>query len=425
MLQNLHQKRFHIAIGVNCIKASVKSYSKRLECSPEFVIENEYALFRTDTLNVSIRKVDGDKVGVCHLGWETCRREDQKAEIQSIWGVVSATLLALLIAKLPLIFNLDKIDFFVRNWPFYVMPILSVYFLIQNRASIKTTFGITALLSLLSLYSNWLPRADHTTSLAFWHMGFILWGVLGICYCLKNIQYLEARLNYLRYNGEVIILSSILLFGGGVLSALVFTLFSTINLDITELYIEYVVVWGLLAAPIISTYMITSYPELMKKALNLISKTFSILLLLTISGYGISLFFNIQALFQSRNALLSFNVMLFFTLIIIVFSISIEQNDKVNWILTPLATLVFAINTIGLVAICYRINEWGFTPNRLAVLGGNILIFFNLGTIIPRLWKSIKTNDFESDINSLVARFLPAYILWAVVVTFLFPILFK
>ncbi|MBX7148775.1 hypothetical protein K1X76_06775 [bacterium] len=62
-------KKFHIALSVKDIEISVQDYSKRLECEPTVVIENEYALWRTNTLNFSIRKAENPGT-LRHVGWE-------------------------------------------------------------------------------------------------------------------------------------------------------------------------------------------------------------------------------------------------------------------------------------------------------------------------------------------------------------------
>lgn len=64
-------KRFHIALGVADVEASVQDYRQRLGSPPDLLIPGEYALWRTDTLNVSIRKVASAEAGALrHLGWE-------------------------------------------------------------------------------------------------------------------------------------------------------------------------------------------------------------------------------------------------------------------------------------------------------------------------------------------------------------------
>lgn len=63
--------KFHIALGVADIEASVQEYSRRLGCEPQITVPNEYALWRTDALNFSIRRVAVGEAGALrHLGWE-------------------------------------------------------------------------------------------------------------------------------------------------------------------------------------------------------------------------------------------------------------------------------------------------------------------------------------------------------------------
>lgn len=64
-------KRFHIAISTSNIDESVKDYTRRLGTEPVSVIAGEYALWRTETLNVSIRQDPTTPSGALrHLGWE-------------------------------------------------------------------------------------------------------------------------------------------------------------------------------------------------------------------------------------------------------------------------------------------------------------------------------------------------------------------
>jgi hypothetical protein len=47
--------KINIAIATHDIAASVEDYSKRLGCQP-CVVANEYDLWRTDSINLSIRQ---------------------------------------------------------------------------------------------------------------------------------------------------------------------------------------------------------------------------------------------------------------------------------------------------------------------------------------------------------------------------------
>ena len=87
-------KRFHIAIGVSNIEQSVLDYSLRLAQQPNVVIPKEYALWRTPTLNFSIRKVSQEESGsLRHLGWESSDSAHFSTDIDGnglLWEQITA-----------------------------------------------------------------------------------------------------------------------------------------------------------------------------------------------------------------------------------------------------------------------------------------------------------------------------------------------
>jgi hypothetical protein len=120
--------------------------------------------------------------------------------------------------------------------------------------------------------------------------------------------------------------------------------------------------------------------------------------------------------------------MLLGVMAIIVFSISeASENKKYRFnsiILLFLTLLALIIDVIALSAIFYRIKEYGFSPNKTAVLGSNLLIFVNLCVILLDL---IKVNFKQSELKTVdttIAKYLPIYALWSVFVVFGFPIIF-
>ncbi len=75
-------RKFHVALGVHDIEESIKEYSQRLGQAPKVVIPHEYALWRTDTLNVSVRKISKEQPGgLRHLGWEQDDMQSFRTEI--------------------------------------------------------------------------------------------------------------------------------------------------------------------------------------------------------------------------------------------------------------------------------------------------------------------------------------------------------
>ena len=82
------------------------------------------------------------------------------------------------------------------------------------------------------------------------------------------------------------------------------------------------------------------------------------------------------------------------------------------------------VNLVALSAIVFRISEWGFTPNRTALLGANVLILINQLLVTVQLFKVLFREGSVSGIGKTIAAYLPVYFVWVVVVGFLFPLIF-
>ena len=75
-------KKLHIAISTDNIAATIHDYNQRLSAQPCVVVDGEYALWRTDTLNISVRRDTSIPKGtVRHLGWEDSATSEFSADI--------------------------------------------------------------------------------------------------------------------------------------------------------------------------------------------------------------------------------------------------------------------------------------------------------------------------------------------------------
>jgi hypothetical protein len=120
--------------------------------------------------------------------------------------------------------------------------------------------------------------------------------------------------------------------------------------------------------------------------------------------------------------------MLIGVMTIIVFSISetsIHSKEKFNeMILFFLSIITLIIDLIALSAIFYRLGEYGVTPNRLAILGSNILILLNLILIMVDLYKINFKQEEITKVGLTISKYLPVYLIWILIVIFGFPLLF-
>ena len=64
-------RKLHIALSTHRIEESVADYTVRLGKGPCVVVAGEFALWRTETLNLSIRRDSAvDPGALRHVGWE-------------------------------------------------------------------------------------------------------------------------------------------------------------------------------------------------------------------------------------------------------------------------------------------------------------------------------------------------------------------
>ncbi|MFI5220308.1 MAG: hypothetical protein ACHQNT_12560 [Bacteroidia bacterium] len=344
--------------------------------------------------------------------------------------VIIAALIAGVIAKFPALFNLNAEVFYQRNAGLIIFPILTTYFIWRKSLSIKKMVlaGVAFLIALI--FINLLPADDKsdTLILSCIHLPLFLWSVLGFTYVGDNIKDYPKRLDFLRYNGDLVIMSGLILIAGGMLTGITIGLFSVIGFNIEKFYFDYIVIFGLPAVPIVATFITQTNPQLVNRVSPVIAKIFSPLVLITLVVYLAAIFSSGKDPYKDRDFLMIFNLLLIGVMAIILFSVAAtskkNENRTGSFILFALSIVTAIVNGIALSAILFRISEWGMTPNRLAVLGANILMLTNLLMVTFRFFKNISKKADISEVENSISMFLPIYILWTIIVIFIFPLIF-
>lgn len=351
--------------------------------------------------------------------------------INEILFVVIIAIIAGVMVNIPNFTGIGKESFFMRNISFIVFPLLSSYFIWKQKTTYKKWMLPALMVLVAAVYINLLPnnKSSNSITLAFIHVPFFLWSVLGFSFLGNNIKNSNNRIQFLRYNGDVVVMSVIILLSTLLFSALTIQLFELIGIKIEKLYTQYILICELAAIPFLGTYLIQNNIQLINKVSPVIAKIFTPLVFLNLFIYLVAIIITKKYPYQDRNLLLVFNILLIGVMALILFSVA-EAGKGVNHkisilVLFGLSVLTIIVNCIALSAISYRMIEWGVSPNRVAVLGGNILIFINLLMVSYRLFLSAFKNAEVEDVEKSIAQFLPIYGIWAGLVTFLFPLIFN
>lgn len=342
-----------------------------------------------------------------------------------------ASIIAALIVKFPDYTSIKPEIFFPRNLSFIAFPALAAYFGWKNNISNRSWVILSLIFICSVFYINLLPNntKSDTLILACIHLPFFLWAIVGITFTGNKLSNFQKRLEFLKYNGDLIVMTTVILIAGGLLTGITLGLFELIDLKIQEFYFKNIVICGLAASPIIATYLVQTNPQLVGKVSPIIAKIFTPLVLITLVTYLIAVIVSRKNPYDNRDFLMIFNFLLIGVMALILFSLSISSKKAFHQyntlLLFALAIITIIVNGIALSAIMFRISEWGFTPNRLSILGGNILILINLLIVAFKLFKTIKNKAAIEEVEKSIAMFLPFYVAWTIIVTFLFPFIFQ
>jgi hypothetical protein len=316
------------------------------------------------------------------------------------------------------------------NIAFGILPFITAYFVYKNTPK-KNVLYILALLFLISgFFLNMLPLNDKDSIiLAYLHLPIFLWGLIGLAFTGNEYSKGSTRLAYLKFNLEFCILYASMAISGMLLAALTMQLFSFVDLDIEDFYFRNVVLFGAAALAIVATYLVSMNLKFAKNITPYIAKIFSPLVLATLLVYLLTVIWVGKNPFLDRNFLIAFNGILLGVLAVTIFSITESGTDEKknisDYINFTLIVLALIIDSVALSAIVFRLSSYGITPNRLAVLGVNILIWANLIWIMVSYMRFLQNKTGPSTIQDAVTKYLPVYGLWAAFVTFTFPFIFN
>jgi hypothetical protein len=345
---------------------------------------------------------------------------------------IGLSLLAGTLIKLPeFITSLQDDVYLSRNAPAIVLLALASYFLLSRPAHRTSWLRVLIPAGLALLFINLIPartRSD-TIVMACLHLPLFMWSLAGLAYVGPRWRATGNRMNYLRFNGELLIQTALVLLGGMVLTALTLALFSLIKLHIEEWYFRNVVLYGSVASPLVGALILDRLLAGRVKLAPMLARIFAPLFLITVLTYLVAMVVQQRSPFTDREFLITFNGLLLIVLTLSILVIAERpQHARLGFfdvvsIGLVLATLV--IDIIALSAIVFRLSSYGFTPNRIAVLGANLIAFGHLAGILVHYVRLATGRSTAERLEGWIANYLPVYTAWSLIVTVVMPLAYR
>lgn len=239
-------------------------------------------------------------------------------------------------------------------------------------------------------------------ALAFSHLGKLFWTENG-------------RREFLRYFFDASIHALMIEIGGIILTAFTLTLFSQLlGWQFQNWYTTWIVPAGAISAIPVGIYLSARAVSL-RKLTTLLAHIFTPLFFITLVSYIVVAIINGKSPYVDRNFLLTCNVVLLAIMGLVHLSLNSEHISVIfqKYLMTGLLIITAALNLVALGSIVLRLANYGFTPNRIVVLGTNIVVFGHLLTLLPIGTRVRRLTTYWS-----------VYIAWSLIVAVIVPFIF-
>ncbi len=353
-----------------------------------------------------------------------------------LWHTLAIALCVGALVRIPALW-LGEEWYYPRMAPSLVILALAAYFWLRggDRAGLMAGLALTVI---VATYALLLPYSEgergqlvygDSVTMALLHLPVLFWAYLGFVFAGSAWREADARVRYLRYNGELLILGSLVGLGGLVFSFLTVGLFELVADNPEELYFENVGVFGAVAVPVAATYLYDVVFKRRTGIASVLARVFSPLFLIMTSTYVVVALVGGQNPFIDRDFLIVFNGLLLVVLGMTVLSIAERGREvEVGWadyVNVALLVVTLVIDLIALSAILFRLTAYGLTPNRVVVLGANLVVMTHLAWTCRAYFGLLRGKRESGDVRRAVTGYLPVYAGWAAVVAFLLPLVFR
>ncbi len=342
---------------------------------------------------------------------------------------------AALAIKVPELFGArlaeESGSFYPRNLSLLILPILAGYFVWKRRLSGRAVRWLAPAFVAAALFANIYPftRRGDTEVLTMLHLPIALWLVIGVAYAGGRWHQVAGRMDFIRFSGELFIYYVLIALGGGLLTAFTFMLFEAIGINPQSFVESWLVPCGAAGAVLIGSWLVEAKQTVVENMAPVLTRLFTPLFTAVLVSFLAVLLWTGRAGAIQRDMLIAFDALLILVLALLLYSASARDPrspagpfDIMQVVLVVGALLADAV---ALWAIAARITEFGFTPNRVAALGVNVILLVNLAWSAALYSRFLGGRGPFTAVEKWQTDYLPVFAAWAAVVVIVFPPLFK
>jgi hypothetical protein len=186
---------------------------------------------------------------------------------------------------------------------------------------------------------------------------------------------------------------------------------------------------GATGAVIIGAWLVEHKQSVIENMAPVLTWLFTPLFAALLLIFVVAMIWTGKAISVEREVLIGFDLLLVLVLGLLLYAISARDPQappgRFDILQLLLVTCALIVDALALWAIAARISEFGFSPNKTAALGLNLLLLVNL------VWSAVLYARFLAGrapftlLERWQTAYMPAFAVWAGIVTALFPVIFN
>src|SRR5918994_2128653 len=243
----------------------------------------------------------------------------------------------------------------------------------------------------------------------------VLWFAVAYPYMGGTLRSHERRMDFVRFTGEWFIYYVLIALGGGVLMGLTAAILEPTGVDVERIF-EWVVPSGAAAAVIVAAWLVEWKQRVVENMAPVLTMLFTPLFAVMLTGAALVYAGTGLGGAFDRELLGVFDVLMVVILGLVLYGISArEPSQAPGWmdriqLVAVLSALL--LDAMVLASMGARIGDLGFTPNRVAALGLNLVLLVSLAV---SAWLSIRFLTRHGSFHRLErwqTSYLPVFAVW-------------
>jgi hypothetical protein len=340
-----------------------------------------------------------------------------------------AAAVAIQVARLAAGFPSQESSWLLRNASLLVMPFLAGYFARRRRLTPRQSLLTAVPFVIAAIVINLYPYIEggSTELLVAVHLPVVLWFVVAYPYMSGVVRSPERRMDFVRFTGEWFIYYVLIALGGGVLLALTALILEPTGAN-TERVVEWVLPSGAAGAVVVAAWLVESKQRVVENMAPVLTMLFTPLFAVMLAGAAVVYAVTGFGGAFDRELLGVFDALLVVVLGLVLYGMSArDSSTSPGWmdriqLVAVVSALVLDVIVLG--AMIARIDELGFTPNRTAALGLNLLLLLSLAGTAWLSTRFLRGQITFHRLERWQTTYLPVFALWAATVVVVLPPLF-